>query len=147
MRVLIVDDWSSRHDRIRSVLRLLGYPATGITSLSSPAQVSDEDLDVAVCFLDHDMCQRDNDGECPNATEQGASYLDPGCGCPTGLDLVKRMAELTYRPKVIVHTANPVGGPQMCETLRDHGFEFYYAPISLWSDSNLRNIARACKLI
>lgn len=119
-------------------------------SRTSPDQVTEDDLrEAQVCFLDHDMCQQTPEG-CmhPLADDQvGLNFLDPSCGCPTGTDLVHRMAGQPARPVCCVHTANPEGGNRMTKILRDAGFCVTLVPIHHWTDRLARQTLQQCRVI
>lgn len=134
MKVLIVDDWDTRHHRVREVFRSAGRPAV-FKSRMHPNAVTDEDiLDAEVVFLDHDMCQAEEDHDCPNPrVKPGENFLDAHCGCPTGQDLVKRLVALPARPPCIVHSQNPVGGRAMAQGLLDAGFPVAWSPVTTWT--------------
>lgn len=143
MKILIVDDWEQRHTTIADGLGGRGKRHE-FRSEYGPAWVTDEDLAWAdAVFLDHDMCQTAYDSEngiwylsgtlpCPCPVSGGANALDPRCGCPTGMDLVKRMIALPHRPKALVHTANSVAGPEMVRKLSEAGFDVTYIPALAW---------------
>jgi len=153
LRVLSVDDWQHRHENIAAGLRRAGFDAT-VRMRSGPAHVTDDDLAWArLVFLDHDMCQShytkvsgiyvpDTERPCPSPVAGGTNKLDTYCGCPTGMDLVRRMAAQPHRPAVIVHTANSVAGPQMVATLAEAGFVVASMPASSWARHDWRAAVR-----
>lgn len=142
IRVLIVDDDPDRHTAIGCVLADLDRVGTEVECMSryGPDTVKDEDLAGAqFMFLDHDMCQQglmkqgrlflpDPSLPCPNPTENGTNMLNSRCGCPTGMDLVKRIVALPHRPAVIVHTRNYKTGPKMADALLKAGFHHMELP-------------------
>lgn len=138
MNVLIVDDMPARHDAIMGRIGLRGFSYRCCYTADEP---TDGDFAWAdAVFLDHDMCQRDYSGGvviphdpnrgCPNP--RGAPGPLAECGCPTGLDLVRRMVRMQHRPAVVVHTANPPGGADMVRELEAAVFKVQYAPASRW---------------
>lgn len=150
LRVLTVDDWQHRHDRIASELRRAGF-GFEVRQRSGPAAVTDDDLAWArLVFLDHDMCQRqfteaggllgglfvpDDSRPCPSPVGQH-------CGCPTGTDLVRRMVAAPWRPAVLVHTANNVAGPIMVAELASAGFVVAALSASRWAWFDWRLVVR-----
>lgn len=153
MNVLTVDDWQHRHETIASSVRRAGFTAE-IRTRSGPASVTDDDLAWArLVFLDHDMCQRNYTAEgglwvpddarpCPAPVAGGTNKLDLHCGCPTGMDLVRRMVAGPARPAVVVHTANPVAAPQMVATLAEAGFRVAAMPATAWGRTDWRAALR-----
>lgn len=153
LRVLIVDDWQHRHDTIVDRVRRAGMRAE-FRHRTGPGRVTDDDLAWAhVAFLDHDMCQRgvtaagilvdpDDDMPCQAPVAIGGNSLDLHCGCPTGTDLVRRMAESEARPAVVVHTANTVEAPRMVAALADAGSLVRAMPASRWTGYDWRVVLR-----
>lgn len=153
LRVLSVDDVQHRHETIERSMRRAGFDAVFRTR-SGPAHVTDDDLGWArLVFLDHDMCQREYTREggiyvpddarpCPSPVAGGTNALDLYCGCPTGMNLVRRMVAQPHRPAVVVHTANPVAGPQMVAALADAGFVVAAMPASAWARHDWRAAVR-----
>lgn len=139
LRVLVVDDWQSRHALIRRVFSDSHTPAC-LEYRFGPEYVTDQDIETAdVIFLDHDMCQAQY-GACPNPVQGGSlNFLDENCGCPTGRDLVVRLTQQARRPRCVVHTANFVGGRVMVEGLRAAGFPVVQSP----ADWRLGHLARS----
>lgn len=138
MNILTVDDLEGRHESIAFRLRPLVATYRRRYHADDP---TDADLAWAdVVFLDHDMCQRDYRGgivlepdpkrNCPNPIGKAGPLA--ACGCPSGANLARRMAEGVARPRVVVHTANPPGGAEMVATLERAGFRVLYAPASRW---------------
>lgn len=144
LRILIVDDDQGRHDRI--VREVRKWSAAEFRHRHGATWVDDDDLAWArVVFLDHDMCERvfsrwiyspDNARPCPAPTAAGH------CGCATGMDLVRLMASLPYRPSVVVHTANPVAAPEMARTLLDAGFQAVRMAATAWGQCDWRALIR-----
>lgn len=140
MRVLIVDDWKSRHSLIKGVFDRGNRPAL-FTSRMSPVEVTQEDMALAdVIFLDHDMCRAPEGEPCPNYLpgKNGTNMLDEGCGCPTGTDTVKKILDFAERtgkkPACVVHTANTTGGRHMAQALYDAGFPVAWSPVFTWEN-------------
>lgn len=73
----------------------------------------------AAVFLDYDL----------NAVRGGG-----------GERMAALLAQLGYTGKIVVHSANPVGGPRMAYDLQQCGYDVIYAPIT---DSRSLNIWRA----
>lgn len=152
LRVLTVDDWQGRHDRIARELRGAGF-TFDVRQRFGPMAVSDDDLAWArLVFLDHDMCQRqvtsaglfveDDSRPCPSPVAQGSNMLDANCGCPTGMDLVRRMVTAPWRPAVMVHTANNVAAPGMVAALAEAGFAVAAFSASRWAWFDWRSAVR-----
>lgn len=138
MNVLIVDDWQNRHLKIKSAFNL-GGRYSDFRDRYSPTEVTIEDLEWAdVVFLDHDMCKAPEGLGCPNPCRPGtsANFLDEGCGCPTGMDLVNTMTskEGLKKLKCVVHTANPTGGKNMAQSLFGMGFPTAWSPVPTWDN-------------
>ena len=153
LRVLTVDDYESRHERIVREMTRAGVRAE-FRHRYGPARVTDDDIAWAqLVWLDHDMCQRcytaagivivpDEGAPCPAPVERGTNALDLHCGCLTGMDLVRRMVALPHRPTVFVHTANPAAGPEMVRSLTDGRFRVGYMPASRWGWYDWRTVMR-----
>ena len=149
VRVLVVDDWQTRHDKIKKEMYKARFQLSWRNRMN-PDEVTEDDLKWAtLIFLDHDMCQRgiteagllvfDESRPCPNPIEQGRNALDPKCGCPTGMDLVRRICALPYRPAAVVHTGNTVEAPNMTRTLQDAGFRVMAMSASRWNTVNWKS--------
>lgn len=147
-RILIVDDWPHRYERIADEIPRAGFTAE-FRRRSGPASVTGDDLAWAsMAWLDHDMCQRqfttifvpDESRPCPSPVAGGTNKLDLYCGCPTGTDLARRMVASPHRPRVVVHSANNVAGPEMVATLRDAGFRVTHFPATMWGRTDWRKV-------
>lgn len=154
LRILTVDDDPHRHERIRREASAAGLGPVEFRERSGPASVTDDDIAWArLVFLDHDMCQRgvtragllfvpDPKEPCPNPVERGSNHLDLHCGCPTGLDFVRRLTTGSPRPAVVVHTANAVAIDGMVAELSRAGFAAVKLPASAWGRVDWRGALR-----
>lgn len=129
-RVLIVDDWQWRHDRIKRVVCGLPGLTFEFRHRYAPSQVSDDDWRWAqFVFLDHDMCLAPFGMPCPSNTD---TYPE-SCRCPTGVDAVRALVRSNSHPWCVVHSANPVGGANMTRILLDHGYRVVNSPVHTWA--------------
>lgn len=145
MRILFVDDLTSRVDQLRDLLDQAHVEAAidhrrAVREVAVPADIHAAD----VLFLDHDLCVAGGATlkPCPAS---GNVYQ---CFCPDGRDLVRRILASGVPPRrVVVHSANPTDGAQMAQMLRDAGWPVVYAPVGTWAGVTATGLLRRFRIL
>ena len=114
MKILFLDDSLERHTTFDE---LFGDPTTDISFVET-AEDAIEKLsycDYDAIFLDHDL--------------GGEYFVKSGDG--TGYEVAEWICDnIQYKPIIIIHSMNPIGGANMHRKLHSHGFRSVLQPFS-----------------
>lgn len=84
---------------------------------------------------EHDVVYAMNADEAIEALKEKTFTLalldhDLGQGCVTGMEVAKFICTLEKKPRVIIHSHNPVGSHEMFLLLREHGVDVGCRPFA-----------------
>jgi len=118
MKILFLDDDKLRHEYIESIFKDIDQELTHVWNFDEcVSALHNNEYDIV--YLDHDL----------NFFVEGVKGRLVEL---TGYDVAKWIVmHLTYKPRIIVHSWNPVGADNMYTLLHDNGFNVVKRPFKI----------------